>query len=128
MNPMEILDLKDRLVKLEPGELRELYQMLMEEGKLDYPALSAAYVGFLEGEKRRNGIVICKAGMWLSSYWGRYRGNAKGLPFLRAATAYWLLKTGVMRGAGVEAELKAFLEENPYEEDEYGMPKTELRG
>lgn len=120
----KLFDAKKLIADLPEGERGLLILLCLEEGLLDYTDLSKQYVAFLEGKNRKKDQVITKAANWLTAYWANDKLSKS--EFVRAATAYWLIKHAGMDRAPIGKDMEAFLKSHPYEEDEHGGPKTKL--
>ncbi len=121
---MNIHELKKEIMGLEGGEAQILIYELLVEGKIDYMKLSEAYVWSLQKSAKEQNLIINKMGMWLSCYWQQHK---KATEFLKAATAWMMIKSGCMRTARIEEDFKAYLKEHPYKEDESGFPITDIK-
>lgn len=116
---------KDLFLKLEPWDRTGFMLDLMNSGDLKFHDVSEAYIQHLEGQRKVLQSSINKAGFWITNY---YAGGKLGKSlFTKVGSAYWLLKSGTVRGTNIEKELRSLLEENPYHEDEYGYPISNIR-
>lgn len=100
-----------------------LFSLLVDKS-IDYIELSNAYVKALQKQQEVESKKLYKSSLWLSMVW-QYIPKHKKL--YKAASAFAIIQSGVVRGAKAETDYKGYLEENPYTEDEYGFPKSELK-
>lgn len=121
----EIVEAERAFKALDKNEHRFVLVGLMDDEVLKFEDITVAYVSYLEQRKREQNLVVSKAGMWISML--RNRLTKKTDDFYKSATAYWLLKNGIVKGAPVEKELGDWLNEHPYSEDDYGLPRSNLR-
>lgn len=121
----KINKVREGFLGLNDHESQVVIGSLLNEGKINFVVLAESYVRHLEGRAADNSRTISKAGLWISSYWNDRKGYDNR--FLKAASAYWMIRTGVIAGSGMERDVKEFLEKNPYEEDKNGFPVSDIR-
>ncbi len=99
--------------------LEYFFRMLIEN-KLSFKELSEVYVYYLETKNKEKQVIIGNLAIPLIQYW---QGN---IPigqenFIRAKTAYNLLKSKKFETTEIEKDLKKCVENNKYSEDENGL-------
>lgn len=120
-NPWKVIE---DLKKLKPSERQIVLVGLLFDGSIDFNELSTAYVKALEKQREAHWQKINRLGIRLGGAWHHIPNKKR---FTKAAAAFALIKAEVFKTAAIEKEFKAYLADNPYDEDEYGGPKTSLR-
>ncbi len=119
-----LAQLKESFNQLEPWAKDLFIFQLLFDGDISYVELSKQYVAALEKQREVEAKKLNGSSRWLGFLWKKIPSTNK---FARAASAYAILQSGIYRSAPIEKEFKKYLEENPYDEDENGFPKTKLR-
>lgn len=119
---MDYTKIRESIKNLPPMERKLLFIDLLYDGSISFTELTEAYISVLERNRKEQGARVNKLSMRLSATWDYVPEKKK---FTKAAAAFALLP--YYEGAGVEKTYKAYLHENPYDEDENGFPKTELK-
>lgn len=120
----KMLEILQGFKDLEEIERNTVILRLLRDRDLLYEELSKLYVASLEYDKKAYEKTIAGLAVPLSSYWldDKPAPRVKSRIFIKARSAYHLLKSRVFHTAQIEKDFEKYLERNPYEEDRDGMP------
>ena len=114
----------DELKVLDKTELKYIILQLLIDQSLSYTELSDLYTSYIESSQKAQALKLAKSIQWITSYWPGDK-LAKG-NFVKAGSAYFIISNNYMKGAGIEKDMKDFLDAHPYTEDDNGMPITRI--
>lgn len=114
---------RESFKQLDQEEKKVLIFELLFKRDISYTELSDLYVAVLQKQEDIANRKLHKSSLWLGEVWTKIPTTNK---FLRAASAYAILRSGVFHTAPIEKKYEEYLKENPYEEDDNGFPITKL--
>lgn len=120
----KITKIIEDLEKLDKNSLQFIIFQLMIKDKINYLELSNLYTEYLRDENKRKLINISGLATVLSMFWSEEKLKEPHKSFTKRKSAYHMLKSKVFKTAGFEKTLNHYLMDNPYIEDENGIPET----
>ena len=112
---------KEELEKLSTIERDYLLLSLLVEGKLDFTHIATLYISSLQSKNKDKQINIAGLAYMLSSSSPNIK-NKEQKAFIKAKSAYHLLKSGMFHAAPIEKEYIKTVKDYNYKEDENGDP------
>lgn len=121
---MNYHEIKAQVKGLKDYEIQFLVFELLKEKDLSFTKLTEAYVESLKDESNKKNVLMTGLVYPLSYFFQRVKEKNVHDKNMKCKAAYNLLKGGFLSGAAVEKDFREYLKKNPWEEDEYGFPKT----
>jgi hypothetical protein len=113
-------ELLDKLMNLKKEFLYYILLELFEKDKISYTDFTEIYIENLKNKDKEKQVIINGMAIPLCSY---FEGNIpkRQKNFIKAKTAYNLLKSNVFKTTKIEKEFKKVVEKFGYSEDDNGM-------